>query len=45
MDKKIKKLEKATSKLLKEEKSLLKSDHKRDKVCEIGKKEMNKKHK
>jgi hypothetical protein len=45
MDKKIKKLEKGTSKLLKEEKSLLKADKKRDKCCEMGKKEMMKKHK
>ncbi len=43
MDKKIKKLEKSTSKLMKEEKSLMKADHKRDKVCEMGKKMMKKK--
>lgn len=43
MDKKIKKLEKGTSKLLKEEKSLLKADHKRDKFCEYGKKMMKRK--
>ena len=45
MDKKIKKLEKGTSKLLKEEKSLMKADKKRDKVCDYGKKMMKKKHK
>jgi hypothetical protein len=45
MDKKIKKIEKGTAKLMKEEKSLLKADKKRDKVCEMGKKMMNKKHK
>jgi len=45
MDKKIKKLEKGTSKLLKDEKSLLKADKKRDKVCEMGKKMMKKKDK
>lgn len=45
MDKKIKKLEKGTSKLLKEEKSLMKEDKKRDKVCDMGKKMMKKKHK
>ena len=45
MDKKIKKLEKGTSKLLKQEKSLMKADHKRDKFCELGKKVMNKKKK
>jgi hypothetical protein len=38
MDKKIKKLESGTKKLLKEEKSLLKADHKRDKTCELGEK-------
>lgn len=43
MDKKIKSLEKTTSKLLKGEKSLLKEDHKRDKACDLGKKMMAKK--
>lgn len=43
MDKKIKKIEAGTKKLVKEEKSLLKADHKRDKVCEMGKKIMAKK--
>jgi hypothetical protein len=38
MDKKIKKLEKGTSKLLHEEKSLMKADKKRDKLVEKGKK-------
>lgn len=36
MDKKIKKLEKGTSKLLKEEKGLMKADKKRDKFVEKG---------
>jgi hypothetical protein len=38
MDKKIKKLEGETKKLLKGEKSLLKADKKRDAVCDLGKK-------
>jgi hypothetical protein len=42
MDKKILKLETATKKLLKGEKSLLKEDHKRDKFVEKGKKRMKK---
>ena len=37
MDKKIKKLEKGTAKLMKEEKSLMKSDKKRDSLVEKGK--------
>ncbi len=45
MDKKIKEMQKTTKHLEKEEKSLLKADQKRDKVCEIGKKMMKKKHK
>lgn len=45
MDAKIKKLEKGTSKLLKEEKGLMKADRKRDKVCEMGEKMMKKKKK
>jgi hypothetical protein len=36
MDKKIKKLEKGTSKLLKQEKSLMKADKKRDKLVDKG---------
>lgn len=43
MDKKIKKIEKDTKGLVKQEKSLLKADKKRDKVCEMGKKAMKKK--
>jgi hypothetical protein len=43
MDKKIKKIQKDTKKLAKEEKELLDADQKRDKVCELGKKEMMKK--
>jgi hypothetical protein len=42
MDKKIKKMEKGTSRLLKEEKSLLKADKKRDHLVEKGR-EMKKK--
>lgn len=38
MDKKIKKLEKATKKVLKGEKSLMKEDKKRDHLVEKGKK-------
>ena len=45
MDKKIEKMTKDTKKIVKEEKSLLKADKKRDKVCEMGKKEMMKKKK
>lgn len=45
MDKKIKKLEKKTSNLLRDEKSLLRADHKRDRACELGKKVMKKKSK
>lgn len=42
MDKKIKKLQKETKQLEKGEKSLLKADQARDKMCEMGKKEMMK---
>lgn len=45
MDKKIKKMTKDTKKVVKEEKSLLKADQKRDKMCDMGKKEMMKKKK
>lgn len=45
MDKKIKALEKGTSKLLKQEKSLLKADKKRDATCRAGEKMMKKKKK
>jgi hypothetical protein len=45
MDKKIKKIEAGTKKLVKEEKSLLKADHKRDKVCAMGAKKMSMKKK
>jgi len=46
MDKKIKAMEKTTDKLKKQEKTLLKEDHKRDKVCDLGKKvEKKMKHK
>lgn len=45
MDKKIKKIKSETKKLLGQEKSLLKADQKRDKICEMGKKEMKRKHK
>lgn len=45
MDKKIKKIESGTKKILKEEKSLLKADKKRDKMCDAGKKMMHKKSK
>lgn len=37
MDKKIKKIQKGTEKLVKQEKSLLKADKKRDKLVEKGK--------
>ena len=43
MDEKIKKMQKTTKKLAKEESSLLKADKKRDKVCDLGKKLMKKK--
>jgi hypothetical protein len=43
MDKKIKKIQKVTKKLVSEEKDLLAADHKRDKVCDYGKKMMKKK--
>lgn len=42
MDDKIKKLQKDTKKLEKEESALLKADKKRDKVCEYGEREMKK---
>lgn len=45
MDAKIKKLQKTTKKLAKEESSLLKADKKRDKVCDMGEKIMKKKKK
>lgn len=45
MDKKIKSLEKGTKSLLKGEQSLLKADKKRDKVCSMGKKMMDKNNK
>lgn len=45
MDKKIKKIQKDTKKLVKEESSLLKADKKRDKVCDYGKEMMKKKKK
>lgn len=45
MDKKIKKLQKDTQKLAKEESSLLKADKKRDKICEYGEKMMKKRKK
>jgi hypothetical protein len=43
MDKKIHKLEKLAVKEEKGLKSLAKADKKRDKICEVGKKEMMKK--
>ncbi len=43
MDKKIKKMQKTTHKLAKEESSLLKADKARDKECDMGKKMMKKK--
>lgn len=43
MDKKIKGLMKETDKLEKKEKALLKADKKRDKMCDMGKKVMEKK--
>lgn len=45
MDKKIKALEKTTKKLQNGEKELLREDKKRDKVCDYGKKMMDKKKK
>jgi len=45
MDKKIKSLIKTTKKVEKGEKELLKQDKKRDKVCAMGKKMMEKKKK
>lgn len=45
MDKKIKKLQRDTKKLEKEEASLLKADKKRDKVCDYGKEMLKKKKK
>lgn len=45
MDKKIKDIQKTTKKLEKKESKLLSADHKRDKVCEMGKKMMHKKKK
>lgn len=45
MDRAIKKIQKNTKKIVKEESDLLKADKKRDKLCEIGKKEMMKKKK
>ena len=45
MDKKIKKMTKDTEKVVKEEKSLLKADIKRDKFVEAGKKALSKKKK
>ena len=43
MDKKIKKIQRDTKKLAKEEAGLLKADKKRDKVCEMGEKMMKEK--
>jgi len=43
LDKKIKKLMSKTKSVEKDEKSLLKADKKRDKVCEMGEKMMKKK--
>jgi hypothetical protein len=45
MDRKIKSMQKVTRDLAKKESSLLKEDKKRDKVCDMGKKEMSKKKK
>lgn len=45
MDKKIKKLQKDTKKLAKQETELLKADKKRDKVCDYGEKAMKQKKK
>lgn len=38
MDKKIKQIESKTKSLIKDEKELLKQDHKRDSVCKLGEK-------
>lgn len=43
MDKKIKKMQKDTKQLEKQESQLLKADKKRDKVCDYGKEMMKKK--
>ncbi len=43
MDSRIKKIQKDTKKLAKEESSLLKADKKRDKSCAMGEKMMKKK--
>lgn len=45
MDKQIKKIQKGTEKLAKEEGKLLKEDKKRDKVCDYGEKMMKDKKK
>jgi len=45
MDKKIKKIQKDTKKLVKEEAQLLKADRKRDKIVDIGEKIMKEKKK
>jgi len=45
VDAKIKRLEKNTKNLVKEEESLLKADKKRDKICEAGKQAMKRKKK
>jgi hypothetical protein len=45
MDKKIKKIQQGTKKLVKEESELLKADKKRDKVCDYGEKMLKKKKK
>lgn len=43
MDKQIKKIQKDTKKLVKQENALLKADKKRDKACDMGEKVMKKK--
>lgn len=43
MDKKIKDIEKDTKKLMRKERSLLKADKRRDKICDYGKKMMKNK--
>lgn len=45
MDKQIKKIQKGTEKLAKQESALLKEDKKRDKVCDAGEKMMKDKKK
>ena len=45
MDNKIKKLQKDTQKLAKQESALLKEDKNRDKACDMGKKMMDRKKK